>query len=71
MQRYGQRQNVESVFSAVKRRLGGRLASRKLASQMNELYLKAICHNLWKLTHAIFDVGLEPVFWPDGEQDVA
>ncbi len=44
--RYGQRWQVETVFSMIKRRLGETLAARRRARQNRALFLKAITHNL-------------------------
>jgi hypothetical protein len=43
---YHRRQQVESVFSRVKRRLGAALTARTAATQMQELLLRVLTHNL-------------------------
>jgi hypothetical protein len=43
---YGQRWQVESVFSRVKRRLGAATAAVTWANQQTELLLKVITHNI-------------------------
>jgi transposase len=43
---YGQRWQVESAFSRVKRRLGASVASVKWANQQTEILLKVIAHNI-------------------------
>jgi transposase len=65
--RYHRRSNVESTFSAVKRKFGGNVRSKLLAAQFNEVLLKCLCHNLSMLVHSIHELGVEPRFWmPDG-----
>lgn len=60
---YHKRSNVESVFSAVKRKFGGSVRSKLPASQFNEVLLKCLCHNLSMLGHAIHELGVDPKFW--------
>jgi hypothetical protein len=43
---YGQRWQVETVFSMIKRRLGSALRARKFHSQCRELYLKVLALNV-------------------------
>lgn len=66
---YHRRSNVESTFSAMKRKFGGSLRSKLPAAQFNEVMLKCLCHNLSCLVHAIHELGIEPKFWqPKGMQ---
>lgn len=60
---YHKRSNVESVFSAVKRKFGGSVRSKLPAAQFNEVLLKCLCFNLSMLVHAIHELGVEPTFW--------
>jgi len=65
---YHRRSNVESTFSAVKRKFGGNVRSKLPAAQFNEVLLKCLCHNLSVLVHSIHELGIEPKFWlPGGE----
>jgi transposase len=66
---YHKRSNVESTFSAMKRKFGSGVRSRLQASQYNEVLLKCLCNNLSCLVHAIHEFGIEPRFWlPKGSQ---
>lgn len=49
MRQYHQRSNIEAVFSALKRRLGGGVASIKRGVQQIEIALKIIIYNLMVL----------------------
>ena len=49
MKQYHQRSVIEAVFSAVKRRLGGSVASIKRSVQQVEIALKIILYNLMML----------------------
>jgi transposase len=60
---YHRRSNVESTFSAVKRKFGGSVRSKLPAAQLNEALLKCLCHNLSVLVHSIHELGIEPKFW--------
>ncbi len=43
---YGERQQVESVISRAKRRLGAALTARQRSTQMAEQVLRVLTHNL-------------------------
>jgi transposase len=58
-----QRSNVESSFSAMKRRFGGSIRSKKHQSQVNEILAKVLCYNLSVLVNEMFELGIEPEFW--------
>jgi transposase len=60
---YHKRSNVESTFSAIKRKFGPGVRSKTQAAQFNEVLLKCLCHNLSMLVHAIHELGIEPRFW--------
>jgi transposase len=60
---YHQRSNVESTFSAIKRKFGGAVRSKRYAAQVNEVLCKCLCHNLATLCHAMRELGVaEPTF---------
>jgi transposase len=59
---YHQRSNVESTFSALKRKFGGAVRSKNETAQVNEVLCKALCFNLSMLVHAIHELGVEPNF---------
>jgi transposase len=53
--KYHRRSNVESTFSAIKRKFGDTLRSKTRIAQRNELLLKCLCHNLVCLIHELHD----------------
>jgi transposase len=59
---YHKRSNVEATFSAIKRKFGGSVRSKKFTSQVNEILCKILCHNLSCLVHAMHELGIEPSF---------
>jgi transposase len=59
---YHARSNVESTFSAVKRKFGGSVRSKNPTAQVNEVLCKALCFNLSCLVHAIHELGITPEF---------
>jgi len=61
---YHKRSNVESTFSAIKRKFGGSVRSKKYTAQVNEILCKVLCHNLSCLVHAMHELGIEPTFAP-------
>ena len=46
MARYHKRSNVESTFSAIKRKFGPYVVSKNPTAMVNEVYCKVINHNL-------------------------
>jgi transposase len=65
LQHYHRRSNAETVFSMIKAKFGDGLRSRTPTAQVNEALVKVLCHNLCCLVSAIYELGLEPVFWAD------
>jgi len=62
LQHYHQRSNVESTFSAIKRKFGGAVRSKRFPAQVNEVLCKMLCHNLSMLVHAIHELGIDIPF---------
>lgn len=58
MERYHLRSNVESTFSMLKRNYGNRLRMKGYDSQINEILMKCLCHNLSVLVQETFELGL-------------
>lgn len=56
---YHKRSNVESTFSAIKRKFGGAVRSKRLTAQTNEILCKVLCYNLTCLVHAMSELGIE------------
>jgi transposase len=63
LEHYHQRSNVESVFSAVKRKFGASVRAKTFPAQVNEVLLKCLCYNLSVLVHAIHELKIDPSFW--------
>jgi hypothetical protein len=59
---YHKRSNVEATFSAIKRKFGGSVRSKRFTAQTNEILCKILCHNLTVLVHAMHELGIEPTF---------
>jgi len=61
---YHKRSNVESTFSAIKRVFGDALRSKTDAAMVNEALCKIVCHNVVCIIHEMYELGIEPTFWP-------
>jgi transposase len=59
---YHKRSNVESTFSALKRKFGGAVRSKNRTAMVNEILCKVLAYNLTILVHAMFELGIEPAF---------
>lgn len=59
---YHRRSNVEATFSALKRKFGGSVRSKKRTAQVNEVLCKVLCYNLAVVTRAIYELGIETGF---------
>ncbi|MGC9986663.1 MAG: transposase [Polyangia bacterium] len=59
---YHKRSNVESAFSAIKRKFGQSVRAKRYTAQVNEVLCKILCHNLSCLVHAMHELGIEPFF---------
>jgi hypothetical protein len=64
---YHKRSNVESTFSAVKRKFGDSVMSRTDTAMVNEVLCKLLCHNLTCLIQEQETLGIVPVFWKNEE----
>lgn len=62
---YHKRSNVESTFSAVKRKFGDSVRSKTDTAMVNEVLCKLLCHNLCCLIQEQCILGIEPVFWTE------
>jgi Transposase DDE domain/SWIM zinc finger len=70
MTHYHKRSNVESTFSASKRKFGDSVRSKNDAAMVNEVLCKILCHNLTCLIQEQETLGIVPVFWKDeGTED--
>jgi transposase len=68
--KYHKRSNVESTFSAVKRKFGDSVRSKTDAAMVNEVLCKLLCHNLCCLIQEQEELGIVPVFWKDETAEV-
>lgn len=59
---YHKRSNVESTFSAIKRKFGDTIRSKSPVAQRNEALLKVLCHNLVCVIHEIQASGITAAF---------
>jgi transposase len=64
MQAYHKRSNVESTFSALKRKFGDSVKAKNPVGMVNEVLTKFICHNLSCVIHSQYELGIEANFFP-------
>jgi transposase len=64
---YHRRSNVETTFSMIKRKFGGRLRSKSHTAQANEVLCKVLCHNLCCLIQSMYELGVEVDFGTEGQ----
>jgi len=62
MAHYHKRSNVETTFHMIKSKFGASVRSKSYDAQVNEVYLKALCHNVVVLNSAVLELGIEPQF---------
>jgi transposase len=60
MANYHKRSNIESVFAAMKKKLGDSLKSKTQRAQVNELLCKVIAYNIMVLIAEIHELGINP-----------
>ncbi len=65
LRHYHKRSNVESTFSAIKRKFGDSVRSKSDTGMINESLCKILCHNLTCLIQEQETLGIVPVFWKD------
>lgn len=61
--KYGQRSNIESVFSMVKAKFRDHVRSMTTTAMKNEVLCKLLCHNICCVIMSQLELGVEPVFW--------
>jgi hypothetical protein len=70
LQHYHKRSNVESTFSAIKRKFGDSVMSKNPVAMVNEILCKILCHSLTCLIQEQETLGITPIFWKDeGQED--
>ena len=62
MEHYHKRSNVETTFSAIKKKLGETLKSKNQTAQINELLCKIIAYNITVLIQEMHELGIKPNF---------
>jgi hypothetical protein len=60
---YHQRSNVESTFSAIKRKFGDSVRSKTDTAMTNEVLCKILCHNICCCIASWYELGIEPDFF--------
>jgi transposase len=70
MAHYHKRSNVESTFSAIKRKFGDSVRSKCEFAMVNEVLCKILCHNICCLIQEQCELGVEPIFWQEEERQV-
>jgi transposase len=69
MDHYHKRSNIESTFSAVKRKFGDAVRSKTETAMVNEVLCKFLCHNICCLIQEQCELGIEPEFWKDDSEE--
>lgn len=62
---YHKRSNVETTFWMIKSKFGEQIRSKTATAQTNEALCKVLCHNLCCVVQSMYELGMEPVFWPE------
>lgn len=66
MGHYHKRSNIESTFSAIKRKFWDSVRSKTDVAMVNEVLCKILAHNLCCVQEQ-HELGIEPLFWQDEE----
>jgi transposase len=69
MEHYHLRSNVESTFSAIKRKFGDSVRSKCEYAMVNEVLCKILCHNITCLIQEQCELGIEPEFWQETKRE--
>lgn len=62
LKHYHKRSNVETTFSAIKKKLGETLKSKNTTAQINELLCKIIAYNITVIIQEMHELGIKPNF---------
>ena len=62
MEHYHKRSNVETTFSAIKKKLGETIKFKNRTAQINELLCKIIAYNITVLIQEMHELGIKPNF---------
>lgn len=63
LKHYHKRSNVESTFSAVKRKFGDSVRARNDVAMVNEVLCKFLCNNLCCVILSQIELGIDATFW--------
>jgi Transposase len=63
LKRYHLRSNVETTFHMLKSKFGDGVRSKCDVAMKNEVLCKILGHNLCCLIQALYELGIDPVFW--------
>jgi transposase len=66
LQHYHKRSNVESTFSMIKAKFRDHVRSKTDVAMTNEVLCKILCHNICCVIQSMYELGIEPTFWPEG-----
>jgi transposase len=69
LKRYHLRSNVESTFSMLKAKFGDSIRSKTDIAMKNEVLAKIICHNICCLISAMYELGVDPIFYSEKTAD--
>ncbi len=70
LQHYHKRSNAETVFHMVKAKFGDYVRSKEWTSQVNEVLLKILCHNICVVIQEMYELGIEPNFCLERKESV-
>jgi hypothetical protein len=66
--RYREHSKVEAAFGMIERKFGDVVRSQGDLAMANEVLAKLVCHNLCCLISAMYEMGVNPVFWVEPSQ---
>jgi hypothetical protein len=69
LKRYHNRSNVESTFSMLKAKFGDSVRSKTDTAMKNEVLAKIVCHNICCLISAMYELGIDPIFYSEKPVD--
>jgi transposase len=69
LKNYHKRSNIESCFSAVKRKYGDHIRAKTPSAGTNEVLCKLLCQNIWAVILSQAELGIEAEFWKKEEAE--
>jgi transposase len=60
---YHKRSNIESTVMMIKTKFRDHVRSKTDVAMKNEVLAKILCHNVCCVISAIYELGIDPVFW--------